>query len=174
MAGVTIRMDKHKNTLTIILWIATGLWVCLCLFLAWQQGEGTSRLSIWIATLAQRLLGLMGIELDVNTINMWLRKCAHVAVFLVLGLLFYFSIRRSLPQSRYVSVISFVTTAGVCSACAVMAEVVKLWIPGRHLQWDETALDVAGVVCGAAVAALVQSLLCHISARPGKQGSQDR
>lgn len=155
-------MERSRRKITSILWIATMLWMCLCLFLSWQQGEDTSQLSGKIAYAAKRVIYLFGIEIDLNTLHMWLRKSAHVAMFFVLAILFFCSVRRSLPRSPYLSFWSYAMTVAACSACAVIAEVGKLWVPGRHLQWDETMLDVAGVICGAAVAELVRVLYCYM------------
>ena len=96
----------------------------------------------------QRLLYLVGTESDLESLNMGLQKYAHVAVFFVLGILFFYVSRVSLPRSPNLSVLSYAGTVVACSACAVIEEVGKIWILGRHLQWDETMLDIAGVICG--------------------------
>ena len=155
-------MESGRRKLICILWGATVLWMCLCLFLSWQQGEDTSQLSGRIAYAAKRVIYLFGIEIDLNTLHMWLRKYAHVAVFFVLAILFFCSVRRSLPRTAYLSFWSYAVTVAACSACAVIAEVGKIWIPGRHLQWDETMLDVFGVICGAATAELLRVLFCYM------------
>lgn len=155
-------MEGSRRKLTCILWIATALWMCLCLFLSWQQGDDTAQLSGRIAYATKRVIYLFGIEIDLNTLHMWLRKYAHVAMFFVLAILFFCAVRRSLPRSPSLSFCACAVTVAACSACAVIAEVGKIWIPGRHLQWDETMLDAAGVICGAAIAELMRLLCCCI------------
>lgn len=154
-------MEKNGRALTYILWVVAVLWAVLCVFLSWQQGEDTSQLSGKIAYAAKRVIYLFGIEIDLNTLNMWMRKYAHVAVFFVLSILFCSALQRSMPQSPYLSVRSYAVTVVACVVWAVIAEVGKIWVPGRHLQWDETMLDIVGVICGAAIAELVGLLLRH-------------
>lgn len=154
-------MEKNGRPLTCILWVVAVLWAVLCLFLSWQQGDNTAQLSGKVAYAAKRVIYLFGIEIDLNTLNMWMRKYAHVVVFFVLSILFCSALQRSMPQSPYLSVRSYAVTVVACVAWAVIAEVGKIWVPGRHLQWDETMLDIVGVICGAAITELVGLLLRH-------------
>ena len=70
----------------------------------------------------QRLLYLVGTESDLESLNMGLQKYAHVAVFFVLGILFFYVFWVSLPRSPYLYILSY-AVALTCSACAVIAEV---------------------------------------------------
>ena len=111
-----------------------------------------------IAQTVQQVMRLLGFEVDITIIHTLLRKLAHPAVFFVAGVLLCCSVARSLPPGpRRAAVTCAVAALGV-SALAVIAEVGKLWIPGRHLQWDETLLDVLGALCGSVVAWAVHRL----------------
>jgi VanZ family protein len=156
-----LEQDRWK---TKTLWAASVLWMCFCLFLSWQPGEDTVSLSEAMAQTIQRVVHLFGVEIDLNTLHAWLRKAAHVVTFFISGSLFFCSFVRSLKRRPRASLLSFLFAAALCSICAVAAEVGKIWIPGRHLQWDETLLNVAGVVCGAGIAELTRKLL-HVKRR---------
>lgn len=135
---------------TAILWTATVLWICLCLFLSWQPGEETAALSGKITQAVYRVIRFLGFEADITILHAVLRKLAHPAVFFVTGVLLCCSTARSLPRSRHRAAAACLIAAAAVSALAVGAEAGKLWIPGRHLQWDETLLDVLGALCGSA------------------------
>lgn len=156
-----MEQDRWK---TKTLWAASVLWMYFCLFLSWQPGEDTVSLSEAMAQTIQRVVHLFGVEIDLNTLHAWLRKAAHVVTFFISGSLFFCSFVRSLKRRPRASLLSFLFAAALCSICAVAAEVGKIWIPGRHLQWDETLLNVAGVVCGAGIAELTRKLL-HVKRR---------
>ncbi len=158
-------MEKNGRALIYILWGVTALWALFCLFLSWQQGDNTAQLSGKVAYATKRVIYLFGIEVDLNTLNMWLRKYAHVAVFFVLSVLFCSALRRSMPQSPYLSARSYAVTVVTCVVWAVIAEVGKIWVPGGHLQWDETKLDIVGVICGATITELVWMIWCHVHAK---------
>lgn len=36
----------------------------------------------------------------------------------------------------------------ICTVISIIPEIVKLWIPGRHLQWDEVLLNIIGAYGG--------------------------
>ena len=76
-----------------ILWIISILWFGLCLFLSWQVGEDTVRLSEGMAQNIRRVIQLFGYEVEITSLHMFLRKSAHMAVFFVAGVLCTFSLR---------------------------------------------------------------------------------
>ena len=146
------RPEKRR---TAILWAASVLWMGLCLFLSWQPGEETAALSGEIAQAVHRMIRLFGFEVDITIIHTVLRKLAHPAVFFVAGVLLFCSTARSLPRGPRRAALACAVAALAVSLLAVVAEAGKLWIPGRHLQWDETLLDVIGAACGSIVAWVV-------------------
>ena len=141
---------KHK-IITGILWLAAMGWMGFCLFLSWQPGEDTVRFSTGIVRFLLDLLGHIGLTPDPEKFHMALRLTAHFGVFFLAGLLFDAALGTTLPPTARGNNVTFFVTAPVYSACAVLAEVVKIKIPGRHLQWNEAMLNVAGVLCGAGV-----------------------
>lgn len=136
------------------MWAVSILWMSFCLFLSWQPGEDTVKLSGSVAKTVRRIIYLFGVEIDLNNLHAWLRKAAHPAVFFVSGVLFFCSFVRSLKHRRRASLLASLLAAALCSTCAVVAEMGKVWIPGRHLHWDEVLLNVAGVVFGAGIAGI--------------------
>ena len=133
-------MGNKGKTLTRILWMASALWMVLCLYLSWQTGEETVGVSGAITRAIRWVIGLFGV--------------------FVAGVLLYCLLRRSLPPNAHVNGLSFWLAVIICSLLAVVAEVGKLWIPGRHLQWDETMLDVLGALGGATIAWAVRWVFC--------------
>lgn len=138
----------RRKLLTIILWLIALGWAAFCLFLSWQPGEDTGAFSMRIAQFLLGVLSRFGMEPDPMAFHMGLRLSAHFAVFFVSGLLFAAALGVSLPRDGRWNGLAFLAAALICSVTAVLAEVAKLKIPGRHLQWDEAMLNVAGVVCG--------------------------
>ncbi len=151
-------MEKREKTWTYSLWTVTLLWMGLCLYLSWQPGEDTTALSGEIAQAVKRVIRLFGVEVDITNLHTALRKLAHPAVFCVAGILLCCSAKRSIFRDPHRDAAACAISVLAISILAVVAEVGKLWIPGRHLQWDETLLDVAGAVCGSVVAWVISKL----------------
>lgn len=137
-----------RKFFSVLLWLTALGWAAFCLFLTWQTGEGTGALSMSIAQFLLRLLARAGVTPDPALFHTKLRLLAHFGVFCVSGLLFAGALAASMSLGRRSRDWVFFIPAAGCSAGAVLAEVVKLQIPGRHLQWDEAMLNVAGVVLG--------------------------
>lgn len=159
------RVVLKVKVLTYSLWAVSVMWLSFCLFLSWQTGEDTARLSENMAQTVKRLIHIFGMEIELNILHAWLRKAAHIATFFVSGLLFCCSFQQSLKRSSYTCLHSFVLSAALCSLCAIAAEVCKVWIPGRHFQWDEALLNVIGVMGGAGFAALMGIFFAALTAR---------
>ena len=140
-----------RKIITGILWLAALGWTAFSLFLSWQPGEETGALSLKIAKFLLKLLGYIGVTLELEPFHMGLRLAAHFVVFFLAGLQFDAALGTTLPPTGRSNGVTFFVTALVYSAGAVLAEVAKIKIPGRHLQWDEAMLNVAGVLCGAGI-----------------------
>ena len=148
---------RKETAITRILWLISIIWMGVCLFLSWQKGDNTVELSEPIAVAVKRVIYVFGIEIDLNIFHLWLRKAAHVFVFFIAGSLFFCSFWRGMPKSDHRGLYSFFATILLCVLFAVIAEV-----PGRHLQWSETLLNVIGIVCGAGVTGLIHMAKYHI------------
>ncbi len=140
-----------------VLWLLALGWAGFSLFLSWQSGEDTGALSMELARFLLGLLARVGIYPDQTAFHMGLRLAAHFGVFFIDGLLAAAALAVSLPRGKpRVWLWSMAMLA--CSALAVAAEVGKLYIPGRHLQWDETLLNVVGSVLGVGLVMAISAL----------------
>lgn len=130
-----------KRFLSIIL---SALWLALAVFLSLQNGSGTGALSEGLTKWLVDGLNRIGLNLNFTTFHAFLRIAAHFIVFFVLGVLFAWS----LNVWGAIRIWHVLATLVVVTAIAVLVEVGKLWIPGRHLQWNEALLNVIGAWCG--------------------------
>jgi len=139
-----------------ISWAAAAAWLAILAFLTLQGGDDTSALSLRIARWLTAILKQIGrYEVSTFTLNMALRKSAHVIVFFILGLLLTNAIR-----ATFIALKRGLTSAiagAVCAIIAVSCEYSKTFIPGRHCQWDEAALDIAAAITGVLIFSLLNS-----------------
>ena len=142
-----------------LLWCAALVWLALCFVLSGQTGAETAETSQFLAQILLRLLSLLGITPDAKAFHSDLRVISHFVVFFMAGTLVNAACLATLRPKRHPAVWTLIS----CGVCAVACEVVKLWIPGRHLQWDELGLNMLGVLCGTAVTALLYRVFKHRS-----------
>ena len=140
------KSENKRIIFQVILWLLTILWLAFCLYLSWQTGEETGQFSQRIARFLLDLLGRLGLQPDAQQFHAGLRLFAHFGVFFVTGLLTASALYVSLPRSKrkitlWIAVVS-------CTLVAVLAEVGKLTVPGRHLTWSEAGLNVVGAIGG--------------------------
>lgn len=149
----------ESRMMTIFLWTISILWLAMCLYLSWQPGDKTGEVSEAVAITVKHVIHFFGIEMDQHILNMRLRKAAHVIEFFVAAALLDCAFRASLYGITHACYTSVYLALLVCVVIAVIAEVGKLWIPGRHLQWDEVLLNITGVLFGAGIAFTVGMLV---------------
>ena len=129
-----------------ILWAAVVAWTILALFLTLQNGTGTAAASNRIAREVHRVLTGFGIIVQYSKLHQALRIAAHFIVFGVFGVLLEAAI---LTSSQHANILrTCIPALLVCTAISIVPEVLKLWVPGRHLQWDEVLLNVIGAYGG--------------------------
>lgn len=129
-------------------------WVILSVFLSLQGGEETGQMSMSMTEWLVNLLARLGISVREEPFHAFLRISAHFSVFFVMGLLFAWSLSvRGMTDARSIRI-----TAGIAAGIATMVELGKIWVPGRHLQWYETLLNVLGVWCGIGICRVLSAL----------------
>ncbi len=126
----------------ILLWGLAALWFALMTFLSSQPGEDTLRTSLQLVRFLLSVLHLP--ESRLGVLHTGLRIAAHFAVFFVLGGLLYTAMLMTLQKLDG----TLYWTIGLCSIIGILDEVKKVFISGRHLCLEETALNVIGALCG--------------------------
>lgn len=151
---------KRSGYLTLAAWsAATAAWIGICLFLSWQTGEETGKLSLTIARWILRGLAWVGISPEEAQFHTTLRLLAHFGVFFVAGILFEGTTEALLRVVRGGGWVRLALGTAV-TAVALFADVPKAWIPGRHLTWSESALNAAGAFTGFVVMLVIWKLVC--------------
>lgn len=137
-------------------WLPVILWAGLMIFLSRQSGTDTTELSGLLTRMLAEVLARLGIIVDQVQLHHALRTSAHIIVYFVWSVLLYRAFCGCSRVCFTVSALlrSFLLTLVLCSAVAVLDELQKKWIPGRHCNWNEVVLN--------AVSALVGTLICSV------------
>lgn len=139
----TTVLKRYSNKpLQILLWGLSLGWLAFLVWMSSQDGAETFSTSMRLARLVIRLFGIPAAHLA--QVNQLLRTLAHFGGFFVLGAVVYITSRVTWPNRRHRAVLIVV----LCSVIAVLDEVKKVFISGRHLSWPEAGLNVLGVICG--------------------------
>lgn len=149
-------MQNKRRWLSILLWCLTAGWLILALFLSSQTGAETGNLSMSISSFIGKALGLA--ESTTPTINVVIRKAAHIIVYLILSGFATAAAINTFTKHR----LAWLWPLPICSVIAILDEVRKAAIPGRHCSWSEAGLNVLGCVVGAVVVwAIAQAKFLH-------------
>lgn len=136
-------MNGLSKRIRILLWVIFTLWLLLMVWLSSEDGVSTARTSRWLAALVVRVLGFPPSQLI--AVDRMLRTAFHFTGFFVLSALMFAALRPTLASDGAALLLAI----SVCSVIAVLDEVKKVLISGRHLSWSEARLNVLGVCCGA-------------------------
>lgn len=111
----------------------TVIWFIFMTHLSHEDGERTSATSLRLA----KLLTFLGD--DIEEINKYLRKIAHVIVFAVFAILFCKTmVLANMP----------IWTMSLVYIFTIADEATKPLIKGRHFSWNDVVLNVAGALIG--------------------------
>lgn len=150
---------SRKRLSQVVLWSAVTAWTMLALFLTLQNGIDTAETSNKIAREVYHFLVRCGIAVRYSKLHQVLRIGAHFALFCIFGILLEAAI---LTSSQHPSLFkACVPTLLICTAISIIPEVIKLWIPGRHLQWNEVLLNIIGAYAGVYGTFTILRNRCH-------------
>lgn len=115
--------------------------------------------SWWVADLLMKLLSLVGIHPNAVVFHAALRHFAHLIVFFIAGMLFSGAFIASLCPGQKRLTQSAAGAGVICGLSGMLTEVCKQWIPTRHLQGDELALNLLGAALGIALVILTVEIV---------------
>ena len=116
--------------------VLTVTWFIFMTYLSHEDGEHTSRTSLRLA----RHLKFLGD--DIEEINTYLRKVAHIVVFAVFAILYCTTVKiANLP----------LWTLSLVYLFSIVDEITKPLIKGRHFSWYDVLFNVAGTTIGVLV-----------------------
>ena len=118
--------------------IATVGWFIFMTYLSHQNGVETAETSL-------RLAEFLGDE----NLNGWLRRAAHVVVFLVFSVLLSLCLRAWDVDWRFVFLVCI---------WAVVDEATKPLVDGRHFAWFDVGLNEVGCLIGILAGILIRFL----------------
>lgn len=146
-------MKKYIATILLLVWIA------LILFLSFQKGPDTANTSFTFTRDILRIF--MGEEPGYETLMLWdshFRLAAHFVLFFLYGMI------SVLVVKEYGKKFFGAFMAGSISGCllAVLSEVGKIPISGRHCDLSEMGLNLVGVCAGTLFIAAIRTLYHHL------------
>lgn len=84
--------------------------------------------------------------LDASVLTFIVRKTAHFTEYAILGVLFYFFYRQTLPQKNGLQLFVLAILSSFLYACT--DEIHQLFVPGRSGQFTDVLVDTLGAFCG--------------------------
>lgn len=147
----------------IVLWaLVIG---CMAMIFSFSAQPATDSMNLSDGLL-NGILRFLHISLPVSTVTFmrtFIRKVAHFAVYMLLGLEVYvlFKIGYGLKTKKSAGI-----TAVVCALYSVSDEIHQIFVPGRSGMIKDVLIDTSGALCGMAAALLI----CAALSRRKKNG----
>jgi len=119
--------------MTLIIWINSFL-----------PADLSSAQSGWVVGMVQSILDLFNIEVGLDILSLWVRKLAHFTEFMILGILWFFTIHEH--QSNIKKSVIYVIIISISTA--ILDETIQLFSEGRAFQILDIGIDTLGVLFG--------------------------
>ena len=135
------------NQRKLLIPLAVVFWMAIIFKLSAQPGEQSNLLSTKVTTIIVSLAKLFRPDVNVLTLNHFIRKCAHFLAYLVLGIIVLFAMRRIGLMGK--QGIGF--TLLLCISYAITDELHQAFVPGRTPKLLDVLIDSSGASIGIGV-----------------------
>ena len=135
-------MKANQRKLLILL--AVVFWMAIIFKLSAQPGEQSNLLSTKVTTIIVSLAKLFRPDVNVLSLNHFIRKCAHFLAYLVLGIVMLFAMKRI----GYTGKKGVVFTLLLCISYAITDELHQAFVPGRTPKLLDVLIDSSGASLG--------------------------
>ena len=136
-------MTKANQRKLLIL-LAVVFWMAIIFKLSAQPGEQSNLLSTKVTTIIVSLAKLFRPDVNVMSLNYFIRKCAHFLAYLVLGIVMLFAMKRI----GYTGKKGVVFTLLLCISYAITDELHQAFVPGRTPKLLDVLIDSSGASLG--------------------------
>ena len=135
-------MKDNQRKLLILL--AVVLWMAIIFKLSAQPGEQSNILSAKVTNVIVSVVQQFQPDVNVVSLNYFIRKCAHFLAYLVLGIIVLFAMRRiGLMDKKGVGF-----TLLFCISYAITDELHQAFVPGRTPKLLDVLIDSSGASLG--------------------------
>ena len=135
-------MKANQRKLLILL--AVVFWMAIILKLSAQPGEQSNILSTKVTTVIVSLAQQFRPDVNVMSLNYFIRKCAHFLAYLVLGIVMLFAMKRI----GYTGKKGVVFTLLLCIGYAITDELHQAFVPERTPKLLDVLIDSSGASLG--------------------------
>ena len=128
------------NQRKLLIMLAVVFWMAIIFKLSAQPGEQSNLLSTKVTTLIVSLAQQFRPDVNVMSLNYFIRKCAHFLAYLVLGIVMLFAMKRI----GYTGKKGVVFTLLLCISYAITDELHQAFVPGRTPKLLDVLIDSSG------------------------------
>ena len=139
-------MTKANQRKLLIL-LAVVFWMAIIFKLSAQPGEQSNLLSTKVTTIIVSLAKLFRPDVNVVSLNYFIRKCAHFLAYLVLGIIVLFAMRRIGFSGKK----GILWTLLICISYAITDELHQGVVPGRTPKLMDVLIDSSGASLGISI-----------------------
>ena len=132
------------NQRKLLIMLAVVFWMAIIFKLSAQPGEQSNLLSTKVTTIIVSLAKLFRPDVNVLSLNYFIRKCAHFLAYLVLGIIVLFAMRRIGFSGKK----GILWTLLICISYAITDELHQGVVPGRTPKLMDVVIDSSGALLG--------------------------
>ena len=134
------------------IWIIVFLWIALIFSYSLKNAQISDGQSFFFVYILDDLLSLFDWHFSLDTLNHFVRKCAHFTEYAILGILILLAYQYQPLFKHHVLHFLFL-------AVPFIDETIQYFVPGRSAQLSDCLLDLSGMLTGFMVLAILSWLL---------------
>jgi len=132
---------KYKE---IISWVFVVIWMIIIYYLSSQSASESSLVSSGITDRVYQLLSNVFKNIEVETLEAFIRNIAHFTLYFVLGFLLLNALHYNNLDKRN----NLIITLLVCVPYSISDEIHQIFVPGRAFQISDIVIDILGSLTG--------------------------
>jgi len=138
-------MKANQRKLLILLGVV--FWMAIIFKLSAQPGEQSNILSAKVTNVIVSVVQQLRPDVNIVSLNYFIRKCAHFLAYLVLGIIVLFAMKKI----GYTGKTGVWITLLICIGYATTDELHQAFVPGRTPKLTDIVIDSSGATLGTSI-----------------------